>query len=77
MCDNVRSRLLKVGRWIAAEHPDVADPAAWTRKACAAWVAAVDRMNVGDYVHRPDSRSTSASRLRPRPRTLPESIQPA
>ncbi|MCK8669784.1 tyrosine-type recombinase/integrase [Rhodococcus sp. NPDC003382] len=49
---NVRSRLVKVGRWIAAEHPDAADPAAWTRQTCAAWVAAVDRMNVGDYVHR-------------------------
>ncbi|MBQ9056497.1 hypothetical protein [Rhodococcus sp. (in: high G+C Gram-positive bacteria)] len=49
---NVRLRLLKVGRWIAAEHPDAADPAAWTRQTCAAWVAAVDRMNVGDYVHR-------------------------
>lgn len=49
---NVRSSLLKVGRRIAAEHPDAADPAAWTRQTCAAWVAAVDRMNVGDYVHR-------------------------
>lgn len=49
---NTRLRLLKVGRWIAAEHPDAADPAAWTRQTCAAWVAAVDRVNVGDYVHR-------------------------
>ena len=49
---NVRSRLLKVGRWIAAEHPDAADPMAWTRQTCATWVAALDRMNVGDYVHR-------------------------
>lgn len=31
---------------------DTADPAAWTRQTCAAWVAAVDRMNVGDDVHR-------------------------
>ena len=49
---NVRSRLLKVGRWLAAEHPGAADPVAWTRQMCAAWVAAVDRMNVGDYVER-------------------------
>ncbi|TWP46095.1 tyrosine-type recombinase/integrase [Lentzea tibetensis] len=48
----VRSNLLKVGRWVAAEHPDSADPAAWTRQTCAAWVAALDRMNVGDYVQR-------------------------
>jgi integrase len=49
---NVRSKLLKVGRWLAAEHPDVGDPSAWTRQTCAAWVAAVDRMSVGDYVQR-------------------------
>ena len=49
---HVRSSLLKVGRWVAAEHPETADPATWTRQTCAAWVAAVDRMNVGDYVQR-------------------------
>ena len=46
------SNLLKVGRWLAAEHPEAADPAAWTRQTCAAWVAALDRMSVGDYVQR-------------------------
>jgi integrase len=49
---SVRSNLLKVGRWLAAENPEAADPAAWTRQTCAAWVAALDRMNVGDYVQR-------------------------
>lgn len=52
---STRQRLRHVcsrGRWIAAEHPDAADPAARTRQMCAAWVAAVDRMNVGDYVQR-------------------------
>lgn len=49
---NVRSRLLKVGRWLAAEQPEAADPATWTRQTCAAWVAALDRMVVGDYVQR-------------------------
>ncbi|MEQ4719640.1 tyrosine-type recombinase/integrase [Nonomuraea sp. B19D2] len=48
----VRSNLLKVGRWLQAEHPDAADPADWTRQTCVAWVAALDRMNVGDYVQR-------------------------
>lgn len=48
----VRSSLLKVGRWLAAEHPGVTDPADWTRQTCAAWIAALDRMNVGDYVQR-------------------------
>jgi integrase len=48
----VRSNLLKVGRWLQAEHPDVADPADWTRQTCATWVARLERMNVGDYVQR-------------------------
>lgn len=51
-CSGVRSNLLKVGRWLQAEHPDASDPADWTRQTCAAWVAALDRMNVGDYVQR-------------------------
>lgn len=49
---HTRSTLLKVGRWLAAEHPEVADPNDWTRQTCAVWVAALDRMKVGDYVQR-------------------------
>ena len=49
---HVRSTLLKVGRWLEAEHPEAADPARWTRQTCAAWIAALDRMQVGDYVQR-------------------------
>jgi integrase len=49
---HVRSSLLKVGRWLADEHPDAVDPADWTRQTCAAWVAALERMRVGDYVQR-------------------------
>ncbi|MFJ1548097.1 hypothetical protein [Streptomyces sp. NPDC088246] len=49
---SIRSNLLKVGRWLAAEHPDLADPTAWTRQSCAAWIAALDRMKVGDFVER-------------------------
>lgn len=48
----MRSTLLRVGRWIAAEQPDAADPTDWTRQTCATWVAALDRMKVGDYVQR-------------------------
>jgi integrase len=44
-----RSVLAKIGRWLAAEHPEVTEPAQWTRQTCAAWVAAVDRMAVGDF----------------------------
>jgi integrase len=49
---HVRTTLLKAGRWIEAEQPQAADPAAWTRQTCASWVAAVDRMQVGDYAQR-------------------------
>ena len=48
----IRSTLLKVGRWLEAEHPEAADPASWTRQTYAAWIAALDRMKVGDYVQR-------------------------
>lgn len=47
-----RSTLLRVGRWLEAEHPKAADPADWTRQTCPAWIAALDRMKVGDYVQR-------------------------
>jgi integrase len=50
--NSFRATLLKVGRWLEAEQPQAADPASWTRQTCAAWVAAVDRMKVGDYVQR-------------------------
>lgn len=49
---SIRSTLLRVGRWIAAEQPDADDPADWTRQTCATWIAALDRMKVGDYVQR-------------------------
>ncbi len=45
-----RSVLSKAGRWLADQHPDVTEPARWTRQTCAAWIAAIDRMAVGDYV---------------------------
>ena len=50
--DSVRATLLKAGRWLEAEQPQAADPSSWTRQTCAAWVAVVDRMKVGDYVQR-------------------------
>ncbi|WP_425834048.1 hypothetical protein [Streptomyces fractus] len=49
---SLRATLFEAGRWIEAEHPEAADPADWTRKTCATWVAAVDRMKVGDYLQR-------------------------
>jgi len=41
-----------VGRWLAQKHPDVREPAQWTREICAAYIAEVERMCVGDYAQR-------------------------
>jgi integrase len=45
--------LLKVGRWLADRHPAVTSPVDWTRETAVSWVAAVDRMRVGDWSHAP------------------------
>ena len=47
--------LIKAGRWLAREHPDRADPAPGTRELAAAWVAAVDRMLVGEFSQAPNT----------------------
>ena len=67
--DITRTIIAKAGRWLAAEHPEITEPGQWTRQTCAAWVAAVDKMAVGDYVQRhdhirlaPASRSARAAR---------------
>jgi integrase len=52
---DARSVLLKLGRWLAAEHPEVSEPGQWTRQLCAMAVATIDRMRVGDYVARRDA----------------------
>ena len=60
--------LAKMGRWLAGEHPEITEPAHWTRQTCASWVAAVDRMAVGDYSQSlAGKRGRAASRCRPRP----------
>ena len=66
----IRSMIAKAGRWLAAEHPEITEPGQWTRQTCAAWVAAVDRMRVGDYVQRHDglgARAGTRSPHAPRP----------
>jgi len=42
--------LLKAGRWLQAWHPEVTSPAQWNRQLAASYVAAVNRMQTGDYV---------------------------
>lgn len=51
----IRTILAKTGRWLAVEHPETTEPGQWTRATCAAWVAAVDRMTIGDWVQRRDA----------------------
>jgi hypothetical protein len=41
--------LLKGGRWLAQVHPEVIEPAQWTRELAAEYVAMVDRMTVGQW----------------------------
>ncbi len=47
-----RSVIAKAGRWLAAEHPEITEPSEWTRQTCAAWVATIDRLTVGEHVQR-------------------------
>lgn len=50
--------LLKAGRWVAGHDPTATSPAAWRREHASAWVAAVDRMQIGDYTHAPNNSYT-------------------
>lgn len=43
--------LLLVGRWLARSHPDITSPENWTRELAVTFVAAVDRLKVGDWAH--------------------------
>ena len=61
--DTHRVVLAKIGRWLAAEHPDVAEPADWTRQTCTAWIAAVDRMRVGDHIQSDTWRDSRSDQL--------------
>ncbi len=47
-----RTLLFRVGRWLAQHHPEIHEPAQWTRTLCAAYVAEVERLRVGDYIQR-------------------------
>jgi integrase len=53
--------LIKAGRWLHAEFPDRAEPQSWDRELAAAWIAAVDRLKVGEL-----SKSLNANAMRAR-----------
>ncbi len=57
---SARPALWKAGRWLARHHPNVAEPQDWTRDIAMAFVAAVMRMRVGDYVGRDVAHRTRA-----------------
>jgi len=66
-----RGAMAKAGRWLADQHPDIVEPSQWTRQTCAAWVAAVDRMNVGDYIQRQHGLSKRSGKpLSPRTKAV-------
>ena len=58
--------LLKIGRWLASQHPELTSPAQWNRQLAAECVAVVDRMVVGQYGD-PDQhrRTTQGKPLKP------------
>jgi len=51
----IRTIMAKAGRWLAVEHPEITEPGQLTRPTCTAWVSAVDRMSIGDWVQRRDA----------------------
>jgi site-specific recombinase XerD len=53
--------LIKAGRWLYLEHPDRTDPGSWDRQLVAAWIAAVDRLRVGEL-----SKALNANYMRAR-----------
>ncbi len=55
--------LLKVGRWLKQKHPEIHMPEEWTRELAAEWVAAVERMKVGEWIQ--DERSKQKERGKP------------
>ena len=44
------SFMLRTGLWLAKAHPEVTSPAQWTVEICADFLAAVDRLAVGEWV---------------------------
>jgi integrase len=40
---------MMIGRWLAATHPKITHPASWTRELAAECIAAIDRMQAGQW----------------------------
>lgn len=63
---HIRLHLYKVGRWLAAHHPEIVSPAQWTRELAAQYVAAVTRLRIGDYTVRKVTTQPIGQPLSPR-----------
>jgi integrase len=63
---HVAYHLRKTGRWLAHHHPEAVHPAQWTRELAIAYVAAVDRMHVGEWSVCPIPRQSIGTPLTPR-----------
>ncbi|QHD05016.1 tyrosine-type recombinase/integrase [Pseudomonas sp. R76] len=56
------SFILRTGLWLAREQPGVSSPVDWSLSTCAAFIAAVDRMTVGEWALA-SGRGTKLKRL--------------
>lgn len=64
-------QLLKAGRWLKQVHPEVNSPAAWSRELAAEFVAAVDRMIIGEWIEaKKHHRNKIGQPLSPRAKEL-------
>jgi len=64
---STRNWLLKVGRWVHQRHPSLTGPEDWTREVAAEAVAAIDRMQIGEYVaQNPVALASAGTVLSPR-----------
>ncbi|HBY95357.1 MAG TPA: transposase [Chloroflexi bacterium] len=63
--------LLQAGRWLARTYPDITSPAEWTREIAIAYVAAVDRQQVGEWrVQTPSANAGKPLRARTKANTI-------
>ncbi len=46
---SVYYKLVQVGRWLSASHPEITAPSQWTRELAAEYVAAVVKLKIGDW----------------------------
>ena len=53
--------LVRAGRWLHAEHRDRVEPESWDRELAAAWIAAVNRLKIGEL-----AKSSNANGMRAR-----------